>query len=133
MSVKKVASVSEKKRFPMNRTFAVPLQGSRQSTLAKSRPKLNGGLGTDIVNGITTGLSKDTISDSTKVIDTSFAFDFAPRSPASFEPTTQRGRFRLPAVEKPIPVLDVDVWVIMLFGSPNSRCDRHGVAILVPW
>lgn len=38
--------------------------------------KLNGGLGTDIVNGISTGPSKDTISDSTKVIDTSFAFDF---------------------------------------------------------
>ena len=38
--------------------------------------KLNGGLGTDTINGITTGPSKDTISDTTKVIDTSFAFDF---------------------------------------------------------
>lgn len=37
---------------------------------------LDGGLGTDIINGFTTGLSKDSISDSTKVIDTSFAFDF---------------------------------------------------------
>ena len=37
---------------------------------------LDGGLGTDIINGASTGISKDTISDSTKVIDTSFAFDF---------------------------------------------------------
>ena len=38
--------------------------------------KLNGGSGTDTINGVLTGLSKDTISDSTKVIDTSFTFDF---------------------------------------------------------
>ena len=38
--------------------------------------KLNGGLGTDTINGFTTGSSKDTISDTTKIIDTSFMFDF---------------------------------------------------------
>ena len=38
--------------------------------------KLNGGTGIDRINGVLTGPSKDTISDSTKVIDTSFAFDF---------------------------------------------------------
>ncbi|MCX7420106.1 MAG: hypothetical protein NT013_11285 [Planctomycetia bacterium] len=37
---------------------------------------LDGGLGTDIINGVSTGTSKDTITDTTKVIDTSFAFDF---------------------------------------------------------
>ena len=37
---------------------------------------LKGGNGTDIINGVLTGLSRDTISDSTKVIDTSFMFDF---------------------------------------------------------
>ena len=36
----------------------------------------NGGADFDTINGVLTGLSKDTISDSTKVIDTSFAFDF---------------------------------------------------------
>jgi len=30
----------------------------------------------DTINGFTTGPSKDSITDSTKVIDTSFAFDF---------------------------------------------------------
>ena len=38
--------------------------------------KLNGGADLDTINGFTTGPSKDTISDSTKVIDTSFSFDF---------------------------------------------------------
>ena len=38
--------------------------------------KLNGGIGIDTINGVLTGPSKDTISDSTKVIDTSFSFDF---------------------------------------------------------
>ena len=38
--------------------------------------KLNGGLGTDTINGVPTGLSKDTISDTTKIIDTSFSYDF---------------------------------------------------------
>ena len=37
---------------------------------------LNGGLDIDRINGVLTGPSKDTISDTTKVIDTSFAFDF---------------------------------------------------------
>ena len=38
---------------------------------------LNGGADLDTINGFTTGPSKDTIStDSTKVIDTSFTFDF---------------------------------------------------------
>ncbi len=37
---------------------------------------LKGGNGIDIINGVLTGPSKDTISDSTKVIDTSFMFDF---------------------------------------------------------
>ncbi len=37
---------------------------------------LKGGNGIDVINGVLIGLSKDTISDSTKVIDTSFAFDF---------------------------------------------------------
>jgi hypothetical protein len=36
---------------------------------------LDGGLGTDIINGASTGTSKDTISDSTKVINTSFTVD----------------------------------------------------------
>ncbi len=38
--------------------------------------KLDGGTSTDTINGVLTGPSRDTISDSTKVIDTSFAFDF---------------------------------------------------------
>ena len=38
--------------------------------------KLNGGADLDTINGVTTGPSKDTISDTTKIIDTSFAFDF---------------------------------------------------------
>ncbi len=38
--------------------------------------KLNGGIGIDRINGVLTGLSKDMISDTTKIIDTSFAFDF---------------------------------------------------------
>ena len=37
---------------------------------------LKGGNGTDTINGVLTGLSRDTISDTTKIIDTSFAFDF---------------------------------------------------------
>ncbi len=37
---------------------------------------LKGGNGIDIINGVLSGPSRDTISDSTKVIDTSFAFDF---------------------------------------------------------
>ena len=37
---------------------------------------LNGGLDIDRINGILTGPSKDTLNDSTKVIDTSFTFDF---------------------------------------------------------
>ena len=37
---------------------------------------LLGDSGSDTLNGFSTGLSKDTISDSTKVLDTSFAFDF---------------------------------------------------------
>ena len=37
---------------------------------------LDGGLDIDIINGVLTDLSRDTINDLTKVIDTSFAFDF---------------------------------------------------------
>ncbi len=37
---------------------------------------LNGGADLDTINGFTSGASKDTISDATKIIDTSFVFDF---------------------------------------------------------